>query len=48
ESQGYKVEEDASATGKSGGEHSFDILARRDDGLTAYTIAVDIAVGDDE
>ena len=48
ESQGYKVEEDASVTGKSGAEHSFDILARRDDGLIAYTIAVDIAVGDNE
>jgi len=49
ESRGYEVEQNASLTGKSGGEHSFDILARRrDDGLIAYTIAVDIAVGDDE
>ncbi len=48
ENQGYEVEQNASLTGKSGGEHSFDMLARRDDGLIAYTIAVDIALGDDE
>jgi len=48
ESQGYKVEEDASATGKSGAEHSFDILARREDGLIVYTIAIAIALGGDD
>jgi general secretion pathway protein E len=47
EDQGYEVEQNASLTGKSGGEHSFDILARRDDGVIAYTIALDIALGDD-
>jgi len=48
ENQGYEVEQNASFTGKSGGEHTFDILARRDGGLIAYTVAVDIALGDDE
>ena len=49
--QGYDVSQDgdgASRTGRSGAAHSFDILATRDDGFIAYTIAVDIASADDD
>jgi len=47
-SQGYEVEPYATLTGKSGGEHSFDILARRNDGFIAYTIAMGILTSDDD
>jgi len=44
----YEVEQYATLTGKSGGEHSFDILARRNDGFIAYTIAMGILTSDDD
>jgi general secretion pathway protein E len=44
---GYKVTEGAKLRGKSGIEHTFDILAQRDDGFTDYTIAVGIVAGGD-
>jgi len=47
EQQGYGVTEGAKLPGKSGVEHTFDMLARRDDGFTNYTIAVGIAAGGD-
>ncbi len=47
ESQRYEVEQDATVKGKSGAEHSFDILARKSHDFIAYTIAVDIIAADD-
>jgi general secretion pathway protein E len=47
EQQGYAVTEGANLLGKSGVEHTFDMLAQRDDGFTSYTIAIGIAVGGD-
>jgi len=47
EQQGYEVTEGAKLPGKSGVEHTFDMLARRDDGFTSYTIAIGIAAGGD-
>ena len=47
EQQGYEVTEGAKLPGKSGVEHTFDVLARRDDGFTSYTIAIGIAAGGD-
>jgi general secretion pathway protein E len=44
---GYKVTEGAKLLGKSGVEHTFDMLGQRDDGLTNYTVAVSIAAGGD-
>jgi len=43
--QGYEVTEAAELIGKSGVEHTFDILARRDDGFVSYTIAVCVLAG---
>ncbi len=48
ETGGYEVEQGASLLGKSGAEHSFDILAHRDNGFIAYTIAADILASDDQ
>ncbi len=45
--QGYEVEQNATLTGESGGEHSFDILARKSQGFTVYTMTIDIVVHDD-
>ena len=45
--QGYKLTEGAKLLGKSGVEHTFDMLGQRDDGLTSYTVAVSIAAGGD-
>jgi general secretion pathway protein E len=47
EQQGYAVTEKGKRLGKSGIEHSFDMLAERDDGFTSYTIAIGIAPGGD-
>ncbi len=47
EQQGYAVTEGARLPGKSGIEHTFDMLAQRDDGFTSYTIAIGIAFGGD-
>ena len=43
--QGYEITEEAKRIGKSGVEHTFDILAQRDNGFTSYTIAISIAAG---
>ena len=45
--QGYKVTERAKLRGKSGVEHTLDILAEKDDGFITYTIAIDIITSDD-
>jgi general secretion pathway protein E len=45
--QGYGVMEEAKLLGKSGVEHTFDMLGQRDDGLTNYTVAVNIATNGD-
>jgi general secretion pathway protein E len=47
EKQGYEVTEGAKLVGKSGIEHTFDMLARRDDGFTSYNVAVGIAANGD-
>jgi len=47
ETRGYKVEQHARLTGKSGLEHSFDILAHRDNGFVAYDLAADILSSDE-
>jgi len=47
EQQGYAVIEEAKLLGKSGIEHTFDMLAQRDDGFTSYTIAIGIAASGD-
>ena len=47
EQQGYEVTEGAKLLGKSGIEHTFDMLGQRDDGLTNYNIAIGIAAGGD-
>ncbi|MEA1872654.1 MAG: GspE/PulE family protein [Chloroflexota bacterium] len=45
--QGYEVTEGAKLLGKSGIEHTFDMLARRDDGFTSHNTAIGIAAGGD-
>ncbi|HUW45842.1 MAG TPA: GspE/PulE family protein [Dehalococcoidia bacterium] len=45
--QGYEVTEGAKLPGKSGIEHTFDMLAQRNDGFTSYNIAIGIAAGGD-
>ena len=45
--QGYEVTEGAKLLGKSGIEHTFDMLARRGDSFTSYIIAVCITAGGD-
>jgi general secretion pathway protein E len=45
--QGYKVTEGAKLVGKSGVEHTFDMLAQRDDGFISYNMAICITVGGD-
>jgi general secretion pathway protein E len=45
EKQGYEVTEKAKLLGKSGIEHTFDMLAQKDDGSTPYTIAICITAG---
>jgi general secretion pathway protein E len=47
-SQGYEVEQGATMRGRSGAEHSFDILAHRDNGFAAYTVAIDTLASDNE
>ena len=47
EGQGYAVTDEAKLRGKSGIEHTFDMLAQRDDGFTSYTIAIGIAAAGD-
>ena len=45
--QGYAVTEGARRVGKSGIEHTFDMLAQRDDGFTSYVVAIGIAPAGD-
>lgn len=45
---GYEVRENAIVKGRSGAEHSIDILATRDDGIVTYNIAIGIKVAGDE
>jgi len=45
--QGYEITEGAKLVGKSGIEHTFDMLAQRDDGFTTYNIAISITGGGD-
>jgi len=47
EQQGYEVTEGAKLLGKSGIEHTFDMLGQRNDGLTNYTIGISIVAGGD-
>lgn len=42
--RGYEVEQEAVVRGKSGADHTFDMLATRDDGITLHRIAVGIEV----
>jgi hypothetical protein len=44
---GYEVKENARVKGRSGAEHSIDILATRDDGVVTHTIAVGIEIARD-
>lgn len=44
--RGYRVARDARVRGKSGAEHSFDILATKDDNLIAYHIAIGVETAD--
>ncbi|MCL0082714.1 GspE/PulE family protein [Dehalococcoidia bacterium] len=44
---GYEITGGAKIRGKSGIEHTFDMLAQRDDGFTSCTVAVCIAAGGD-
>ena len=48
EQQGHEVTEGAKLLGKSGIEHTFEMLAQKDDGFTSYTIAIGIAAGGDK
>ena len=41
---GYEVTRNAKVRGKSGGQHSIDILATRDDGLVTHEIAIGVEV----
>jgi len=47
EQQGYAVTEGAKRLGNSGLEHTFDMLAQRDDGFTSYIIAIGVAASGD-
>jgi general secretion pathway protein E len=47
EKQGYQITEDAKLMGKSGIEHTFDMLAQKDDGFTTYRIAICVITGGD-
>jgi len=47
EQQGYKITEGAKLQGKSGIEHTFDMLAQKDDGFTSHSIAIGIAATGD-
>ena len=47
EKQGYVITEGAKLPGKSGIEHTFDMLAQKDDGFTTYNIAICIVAGGD-
>jgi len=44
---GYKVAENTRVKGRSGAEHSLDIVATRDDGVITHTIAIGIEIARD-
>jgi hypothetical protein len=44
---GYTVTENARVQGRSGAEHSMDILATRDDGVVTHTVAIGIEIARD-
>ncbi len=44
---GYKVTENARTKGRSGAEHTLDILAARDDGVVTHTVAIGIEIARD-
>jgi hypothetical protein len=46
--RGYQVTENATRRGRSGAEHSFDILATRDNGIITHDIAIGIKVAGDK
>ena len=48
EKQGYEITEGAKLLGKSGIEHTFDMLAQKDDGFTTYTVAICFVSGGDQ
>jgi len=48
EQHGHKVSEEAKLLGKSGIEHTFVMLAQKDDGFTNYTTAINITAGGDK
>jgi hypothetical protein len=45
---GYKLEEKARVLGRSGVEHTFDILATNDDGIITHTLGIGTMVAKDE
>ncbi len=46
--QGYEITEEAKLPGKSGVEHTFDLLARKHDGLITRTIAICFLLGGEQ
>lgn len=46
--QGYQVTRATRIKGRSGAEHTVDVLATRDDGVVTHEIAVGVAVAEDE
>jgi len=48
EAQGYRVSRDTRVKGRSGAEHTVDVLATRDDGVVSHEIAVGVAAADDQ
>jgi hypothetical protein len=44
---GYEVTENARVTGRSGAEHSIDMLATRDDGVVTHTVAIGVEIARD-
>lgn len=47
-SRGYRLEQNAVLEGKSGAQHTFDMLARKSDGLVDQLVAVGVAASDDQ
>jgi hypothetical protein len=45
---GYEVTENAKVTGRSGAEHSIDILATRDDGVVIHNVAIGVEIARDK
>ncbi len=46
-SQGYDIEENAVVKGKSGVSHSFDIMARSNNGFINHVVTIDVILGED-